>query len=253
MAQNPGWKPPISIVIPVLGEEENIARLIAHLRHIDRGENCEIIVVDGDIKGSTLAAIDDPRVVTMTSPRGRSRQMNAGAARARAECILFLHADTFLPADAISLIAETMRDRRFVGGAFRLEFTSDRWHYRVMSWVVTARARLFCRPFGDQGIFCDTAYFHSIGGFADIELMEDVEFSRRVHRLGQRLRILPASVRTSPRRLEAEGVLRRAATNWMLLVLYGVGVDPNKLTRWYRYSAPSEPAAAQSEARRYVD
>jgi len=234
-------KPDISVVIPVWGEAANIGPLISHLRRIDGGGNCEIIVVDGDRDGGTISAISDPGVVTLTSPQGRSRQMNAGAARANGRGILFLHADTIPPDNAFELIAETLADPRFVGGAFRLFFDSDRVHYRVMSWFVTARSRLFRMPFGDQGIFCAAGYFRSVGGYADIPLLEDVEFSRRLRRLRGRLRILPAGVRTSCRRMEDEGVVRRVATNWLILVLYAIGVPPSRLARSYRY-APSSAA-----------
>jgi rSAM/selenodomain-associated transferase 2 len=225
--------PDISIVVPVLYEEDTVAGLLEHLRHIDAYERCEVIVVDGDPERGTIRSVTDDRIVTLTSPPWRSRQMNAGAAAARGRVLVFLHADTFLPRDAFSHIEEALRDGRCDGGAFRLGFDSDRPIYRFMSRFVTLRSKWNHLPYGDQAIFVRRRLFERLGGYREIPIMEDVEFVRRVRRSGARLKILGSTVRTSCRRMEAEGVAKRALQNWMMTVLYALGVKPEKLVRFY--------------------
>jgi len=226
-------RPEISIVVPVLYEQDTIAGLLEQLRGIDAEETCEVIVVDGDPEGGTIRRIEDGRVVTMTSQPWRSRQMNAGAAAARGRTLVFLHADTFLPDNALAEINSVLSDDRFVGGAFRLKFDSNRFVYRFMSAFVTLRSRWNRLPYGDQAIFVRREFFERIGGYREIPIMEDVEFVRRTRRCGGRLKILDSTVQTSCRRMEAEGVAKRSLKNWMMTILYSLGVSPEKLVRFY--------------------
>jgi len=225
--------PDLSIVVPVLYEEETIAGLIDHIRGIDTDKRCEVIVVDGDPRGGTIGRIDDERVVTMISPRWRSRQMNAGAAAARGAVLIFLHADTRLPHSSLTDIDRVLQDDRYVGGAFRLEFDSDRFVYRLMSGFVTVRSRWNRLPYGDQALFFRRDFFARLGGYSEIPVMEDVDIVRRVRRGGGRLKILDSTVRTSCRRMEAEGIARRVLQNWMMTILYNLGASPEKLVKYY--------------------
>lgn len=225
--------PDFSIVVPVLYEEDAITGLLAHLQDIGAGRRGEVIVVDGDPRGGTIGRVRDDRVVAMTSPPWRSRQMNAGAAAARGHTLIFLHVDTLLPRDALAAIDRVSSDDRYVGGAFCLRFDSDRFIYRVMSRVVTLRSRYNRMPYGDQCIFLRRRYFERIGGYREMPIMEDVEIVRRIRRAGGQLKILDSAVRTSCRRMEAEGVARRVAINCMLMTLYNLGVSPERLARFY--------------------
>ena len=225
--------PELSIVVPVLYEEDTITGLLEHISGLDGCEHSEVIVVDGDPEGGTIGRIEDDRVFKMTSRRWRSRQMNAGASAARGHTILFLHADSRLPPGALDDIDRVVRDDRYVGGAFRLTFDSDRNIYRFISRFVTLRSRWNRLPYGDQAFFIRRQYFERIGGFREIPVMEDVEIVRRIRRSGGRLKILDSAVRTSCRRLESEGIARRVLQNWMMTVLYNVGVPPEKLVRFY--------------------
>jgi rSAM/selenodomain-associated transferase 2 len=226
-------KPEFSIVVPVLYEQDTVAGLLEQLRGIDGDDSCEVIVVDGDPEGGTIRQIDDERVVTMTSLPWRSRQMNAGAAAARGDVLIFLHADTLLPRNALSGIDRALQDDRYAGGAFRLKFASNRTIYRLMSGFVTVRSRWNRLPYGDQSIFVRREIFERIGGYREIPIMEDVEFVRRIRRTGGRLKILDSHVRTSCRRMEAEGIAKRVLQNWMITVLYNLGVAPEKLVKFY--------------------
>ncbi len=245
----------ISIVIPVLNEQDRICASIAGIRRLDGGGDCEIIVVDGDDNGATLAAIEDDGVIKVTADRGRSRQMNAGAALAHGDVIVFLHADTVLPDTAFSDIAAALHDPSLVGGAFAHRFDSRRFIYRLMSAAISIATRLSRLPYGDQGVFIRRNYFEAIGGFAPIEIMEDQELARRIRRRGGRMRVLKSRAHTSCRRLEEEGIVRRVLKNWFMTALYAAGISPQRLIRFYRphgdSGTPDEPRrASESLARR---
>jgi len=225
--------PLISIVIPVLNESASIQALVRHLRALPGGNGAEVIVVDGDPAGSTLAALDDGPVVQLTAPRGRGLQMNAGAAVARGEVLLFLHADCRLPDTALDDIRTLLSRPGVAAGAFRLSFDNPGMVYRAMSWVVSVKTRLGRSPYGDQGIFLRKAYFDEIGGFAPVRIMEDVELTRRIRRRGDRLVLSESTIVTSARRMESEGLARRVAKNGWMLTLFSLGVPPAKLERFY--------------------
>jgi rSAM/selenodomain-associated transferase 2 len=225
-------KPDFSIVVPVLYERDTIAEFLHDLRGIHGYERCELIVVDGEPGGGTIRGIPDDGVVTVTSPPGRARQMNAGAAVARGDTLVFLHADTRLPDGALAEIDRTLAGAD--AGAFRLTFDSNRFIYRVMAGFVTIRSCWNRLPYGDQALFVRRRFFEQLGGYSDIPIMEDVDIVRRIRRSGGRLKIIHSPVRTSCRRLEEEGIFRRVMLNWMMTVLYNLGVSPHKLVRYYR-------------------
>ncbi len=226
--------PELSVIIPVLDEAGIINRTITRLRQTDPRLNIEIIVVDGDPRGTTIPAIEDGTVRTTTAPRGRAVQMNCGAALATGDILLFLHADTALPPRAFSLILAAMNDSRIVAGAFDLGFEADRSLFRIAEGYVFLRARLTRVPFGDQAIFIRKDYFNRIGGFGPIPIMEDVELMKRIRKRGDRICIIPVKVRTSARRYVREGIVYGMLRNWLLRILYALGVPPERLVKWYR-------------------
>lgn len=223
----------LSIVIPVYREADRINQVIDHLRRLDRGGQCEIIVVDGDPGCGTLGVVRDEQVIALGSNKGRARQMNAGAALARGDTLLFLHADTYLPAGGIELVAEAMADSRYVAGAFGFSFDSTSRTLRFLSSVVSIHSRLTRAPLGDHAIFVRRQYFARIGGYSDIPILEDLELMRRIKRRGDQVKILGARVRTSTRRLEQEGTLYCLARNLSLVCLYSMGASPERLKRYY--------------------
>jgi rSAM/selenodomain-associated transferase 2 len=224
----------ISVVVPVLNEAANINRLIGHLRALPSDREPEIIVVDGDPGRGTLEAIEHRRVVTAVAGPGRAVQMNAGAALASGDILLFLHADTFLPGNAFELISASLRDSRYVGGAFDLGILTERRIFRITERYAACRTRLTRVPFGDQGIFLRRAYFEQFGGYREVPIMEDVELMTRIRKRGDAIRIIPAKVMTSARRWEREGVVYVTVRNWALQLLYTLGVPPERLAKWYR-------------------
>ncbi len=237
----------ISVIMPVLNEGERIQKTLDHLAEIAGQISYEVIVVDGDRAGSTLQYLPSDRPVRgITAARGRGPQMNAGAAIARGEILLFLHADTQLPTTAFTQITTTLKQaptvgahRRapfsedLVGGAFDLSIASSRWTLRTIARVASVRSRLTRLPYGDQAIFIRRSAFVALGGYPEIPIMEDVALMRSIRRRGWRIRILPDRVLTSARRWEREGVWRCTLRNWTMLLAYFAGVSPWTLLAWY--------------------
>jgi rSAM/selenodomain-associated transferase 2/rSAM/selenodomain-associated transferase 1 len=222
-----------SVIIPVLHEAVNINRVIRHLRKIDKGRSCEIIVVDGGPRMDTLEVVEDAGAVKLSAGKGRARQMNKGAARAKGDVLVFLHADTLLPENAFRKIGEVMSSGRYKGGAFDLSIDSDRPFMRFVTWSAGLRSRITRVPYGDQAIFIRKDYFDEIGGYKDIPLMEDVELMKRVRRRGGRIHILKERALTSARKYISEGIYFSAARNHALRILYALGVKPETLAKIY--------------------
>jgi len=231
---NRAMAPSVSVIIPVLRETQLLDSLIDHLLQIADGVPVEMIIVDGSPDGESIKAISREGVTLLAAPAGRARQMNAGAAAAKGDSLLFLHADTRLPPGAFRRIVETLSKGDCVAGAFDLRYSSERLSMRLIARVACLRSRLTRIPYGDQAQFFRRDYFEKIGGFADIPLMEDVEIMRRIKDRGDRISILPEAVATSARRHEKEGVVYCTLRNWTIVTLYFLGMSPGRLVRFYK-------------------
>lgn len=238
--------PRFSIVIPALNEAARIAATVADCLAL-RPEP-EVIVADAASEDGTarLAARAGARVVR-AAQRGRSPQMNAGAARARGEWLVFLHADTRIPAAAWAALVAVAEAGGADFGAFRRRWSPPSRLLDAGSWLAAWRGRLAGVFLGDQAIFVRRALFERAGGYAPILLFEDVELCRRLRRLG-RGRLIEAEVITSRRRFEAEGDLRRWARNVLLWLRYWLGADPDRLARLYYPGYYDAPAPAEFPA-----
>lgn len=228
-----------SIITPVLNESNGIREFLNHVREQAGGIPVEIIVVDGDTGGSTIREIEDGGITSMTAPCGRGAQMNAGAARASGAILLFLHADTHLPHGAFEAISEVLEDENIVGGAFDLSIGSDRHLLHLAARCASLKHRLTRVPYGDQAIFLRADFFHSIGGYLEIPLFEDVELMKRIRRLKKHIAILPNRVTTSPRKWESDGVCFTIIRNMVLQALFMAGVSPALLVKLYYRRAVS--------------
>lgn len=230
----------VAVVIPVWRDSERLPPLLKRLASMpgltEVAVACTRIEADA-VRGAIGRA---PNVRIATARRGRAVQMNAGARITTAEWLLFLHADsTPHPAALDDILAIT--DPNVAGGSFRLALDAAGWQPRLIEAVVRARVRLFDLPYGDQGLFVHRRAFDALAGFADLPLMEDVDFVRRLRRLG-RLRHLPRPMLTSARRWERNGWTRRTLANWRLMTQYLLGASPAALAR--RYTGRHDAAVA---------
>ncbi|MBI2156227.1 MAG: glycosyltransferase family 2 protein, partial [Candidatus Rokubacteria bacterium] len=191
--------PGVSIVIPARNDADALGRTLDHLGRLPGVERCEVIVAaSGDPEGTVRAVAGRARLLR---PGGSTRAtlMNAGAAVARGEVLLFLHADSFPPADALALIARALEDPRAVGGAFEHLFAEPGWSLRAITGINRIRYRLTHNWYGDQGIFVRAAVFRALGGYHDLGVLEDLEFSQRLKRRGRSV-LVPVPLSTSGRR-----------------------------------------------------
>ncbi|MFW5972791.1 MAG: TIGR04283 family arsenosugar biosynthesis glycosyltransferase [Bacteroidota bacterium] len=219
----------ISVVIPALNEASCIERT---LRAIPLDESpVEMIVVDGgSTDGTPEIAARLARVIR--GDRGRARQMNAGAAEARGDILLFLHADTLLPDGALAAIRNALDDPSVEAGAFRLRFDERTPMLRLYSLCTSLPTSRLC--FGDRGLFVRRSAFEAVGGFPDIPIFEDAEIVRLLHRRGG-FRLLKPAVITSARRFIGNGTIRQQLLNIALVLYFLGGGDPSRATRFYRY------------------
>ena len=220
----------LSVVIPTLDEA---ARIGARLAEPATRAADEVIVADGGSRDATVDIARRAGVRVVAAARGRGRQMNAGAAVARGDVLLFLHADAALPDDARAWIEQALADPGVVGGAFRLHTIADvgrNWLGPLLR-IADIRSHVTRVPYGDQALFVRRAVFEEVGGYPDEPLMEDVALARRLWRVG-RLVTVPAYVRVSGRRILRHPVTGTLAM-WTFPMLYRLGVPPRVLAWLY--------------------
>jgi len=221
----------LSIILPALDEA---ARIVAHLKALqplrDRGH--EVIVVDGGSRDGTADLARPLADRVLPAPRGRALQMNAGAAEARGDVLLFLHADTLLPEGADAAVFEALQGRDQVWGRFDVRIEGRHPLLRVVAFMMNLRSRLTGIATGDQALFVTRAAFAQAGGFPAIVLMEDIALCNALKRIG-RPACLRARVTTSGRRWEKHGVARTILQMWRLRLAYFLGAEPARLARDY--------------------
>ncbi len=224
----------ISIIIPVFNETEIINQSLMHLNKIINANICEVIVVDGNLSGSTVQSITLNNIRKISSPQGRGVQMNAGAEYASGNVLLFLHADTLLPLNAIDHVISVCNNPDIAGGAFDLGIDSSRFLFRITEQYALLRSRMTKIPYGDQAIFLKKEIFNRMGGFKNIPIMEDIDLMRRIKHCGYKIEFITEQIRTSPRRWENEGILFCTIRNILLSTLFYIGVSPKTLKKWYK-------------------
>lgn len=220
----------ISVIIPVLNEA---AVIQATLRSIPHSEDTEVIVVDGGSHDASARIAEQFGACVLHATPGRAHQMNVGAAAAHGEVLVFLHADTRLPADFAAMIHKTLRRPGVIAGALRLGIDSPQWSLRIVEALANFRSAWLGAPYGDQALFLRRHHFRASAGFSNLPIVEDFELVRRLKRWG-RIALAPAAVLTSARRWEQLGVLRTTLLNQAIILAYLFGVSPDRLARWYR-------------------
>lgn len=217
----------ISVVIPTLNEAGNLPSVIAATRTCG---DAEIVVADGGSEDDTWRAAGEADVRIATG-RGRAPQMNAGAAAASGDVLLFLHADCRLHPRAFALVERIVR-RGFLGGCFPMQIEAEGWGYRWIENSVNFRTRLWFWAYGDQGLFVTRSAFERLGGYPPVKLMEDHLFAGRLRRT-RRWAIANAPIQVSARRWERYGPFRQTLRNTTLITLQRLGVHPDRLAAYY--------------------
>lgn len=220
----------LSVIVPMLNEAPAIARTLEAIRA--GAPEAEIIVVDG---GSTDTSVDAARPrcnLVVQAPRGRALQMNAGAARASGHALVFVHADTMVPATFARDIEVALADPEIVGGRFDVQLDDNHPLCVLIGTLISIRSRISRTGTGDQAIFARKTTFEALGGFPDIPICEDLDFARRLKRAG-RVACLRGEVITSARRWKKGGIIRTVLRMWTIRSLYLAGVAPARLARRY--------------------
>lgn len=226
----------LSIIIPVLNEAANLPGMLAHLEPLRAG-GAEVIVADGGSGDGSPQLASRAGVRLVATGRGRARQMNAGAAAASGDILLFLHADTTLPVLAGQAIEAAIRGggraTERAWGRFDVRIDGRPFMLRVIATLMNWRSRLTGIATGDQAMFVTRRAFEAAGGFPEQPLMEDIELSKRLRALSRPI-CLAERVTTSGRRWEANGVWQTIWLMWRLRWAYWRGVDAAELARLYR-------------------
>ena len=220
----------VSIIVPIFNEGEGIKAFLQPLQAY-RAVGHQVIVVDGGSRDESVALATPLADKVFLSPPGRALQMNAGVEVADGELLLFLHADTVLPENALLLLSRAIAE--YDWGRFDVRLSGSHRLLRVIEWMMNWRSRLTGVATGDQAIFIRRELFIAVGGFPSQPLMEDVAMSKLLRKHG-RPACIDTPLMTSSRRWEQRGVVRTILLMWRLRLLYWLGVDATKLARMYR-------------------
>jgi rSAM/selenodomain-associated transferase 2 len=221
----------LSIIIPTLNEADTISETLSTLQR-QRNNDIELIVADGGSADRTVALARTCANIVVTSAPGRARQMNHGAAVARGDVLLFLHADTHLPDKFVDAIDHGLAEGGHHWGYFDISLSGHQPSFRVIETLINVRTGITGIAGGDQALFVYREVFEKIGGFPDIRLMEDIALSRRLRRLSRPARIRQRAT-TSSRRWQEHGITRTIVLMWYLRLAYYCGADPDRLWRHY--------------------
>jgi rSAM/selenodomain-associated transferase 2 len=221
----------ISIIMPVYNESSVLRDT---LRKLVLTEHEELIIVDGGSSDNTLSIARDFTDKVFSTKTGRASVMNFGAHKATGEILLFLHADCVLPENAFDIIRNTLRDGSVSAAAFELSIGSTLFRFRIIESAANMRAKITRLIYGDQGMFLKKDLFTRIGGFADIPLMEDIEISKRLRKIGDIAFVKPP-IQASPRRWLDEGLVYTTFRDWTIAFLFTFcNVSPHTLIKHYR-------------------
>lgn len=218
----------VSIIIPTLREGDNPARLARIFGGAD-GVELVFALAEGDCD---TRIPDVSYIKTVTTSKGRARQMNAGARSSSGDILLFLHADTLITPESLDNVRKALSRSGVTGGAYRLKIASPKLSFKIISAGANLRSRFLGMPYGDQAIFVKREVFESVGGYEDIPIMEDVRFVETLKKRGKVV-LIKDYAETSPRRWKKEGGVRATARNITLISLYKLGVNPKRLAGWY--------------------
>ena len=221
----------VSIIIPVLNEEQSIQQTLPSLQQY-RQQGHEIIIVDGGSVDTTVAQAEHLCDKVIVSHPGRALQMNNGAKQAKRDVLLFLHADTLLPDNAVDLLLSNLESSGKVWGRFDVRLSSRHPLLYIVAWLMNLRSRLSGIATGDQAIFVRRQVFKTLEGFPEVALMEDIQLSNKLLSISRPV-CLRQKVTTSSRRWEQNGIIRTILLMWYLRLAHYMGKSPKELARLY--------------------
>jgi rSAM/selenodomain-associated transferase 2 len=219
----------ISVIIPILNEAKILEKTLSRLQ--PELKNHELIIVDGGSTDSSISIAEKYGKV-IKSERGRAKQLNAGAAAATGEILVFLHADVWLEPGAFAAV-ETALSSGYVGGGFLQKIDGKNILYRIIEITADMRGKYLKVFYGDSGIFVKRSDFEHIGGFPEVLIMEEMGFSKALRGLGKTKMVKPR-IHISARRWETNGIVRTTAINWFITLLYFLGFSLERLAKLYR-------------------
>ena len=220
----------ISVIIPILNEAKILEKTLSQLQ--SELEAHELIVVDGgSTDGSVHIAEKYGKVIV--SELGRAKQLNTGAASATGDILIFLHADIWLESGALAAAAIAISSG-YVGGGFQQKIDGTHFLYRAIETTGNVRGKYLKIFYGDSGIFLKRTDFEKIGGFPEVPILEEMEFSKKLRRLGKTTLVTP-HIHISARRWETKGIVRTTLNNWLITLLYFLKFSPVQLAKLYRH------------------
>ena len=238
----------VSVVIPALNEARHLEDVLLVLRD---AKNVETIVVDGGSRDQTVEIAEQHGCRLLRCSPGRARQMNAGAEAATGSILVFLHADTRLPAGFDTAVRTILQESSVLAGGFRLGIDAPGLLFRILEWTANLRASWLGMPYGDQALFLRKETFAGLGGFSELPIMEDFEFVKRLRRLGS-IRIVPLPAITSARRWQELGIWRTTWINQKIVLGYYFGVSPQRLAHW-RHDDRMRPPCERAKQAHSID
>jgi len=220
----------IGVIVPVLNERAGLPALIKRIAAMPADE---VVIVDGGSTDGSCLILDASALRWITAPSGRAAQMNAGAMLSESDILLFIHSDTEIGACCFPAIKAAMQDGATVGGRFDVKLSGSHPAFRMIERLINLRSRLSGISTGDQCLFVRRSVFERMAGFPLQPLMEDIEFSKQLKRLG-RIACLHQRVTTSSRRWQQHGIVKTVLLMWRLRLLYWLGVPAERLAAAYR-------------------
>jgi glycosyltransferase involved in cell wall biosynthesis len=240
--------PRLSIIIPARTDHAALARTLDYLLGLPGVAATEIIVAASGDRQAVQQAVRGRARLLWPDGSTRAALMNAGADASRGDIFFFLHADSFPPANAVELIALALSDAGTVGGAFEHLFAEPVWSLRAITWINRIRYRLTRNYYGDQGIFVRASTFRDLGGYGDLAILEDLDFSQRLKRAG-RSALIRVPLLTSGRRFLARGPWRTFFFIVWLLLLHTLRLDTQRYAERWRGPADLPPGSPWPRAR----
>ncbi len=220
----------ISIIIPTFNEAQCLSETLAQIQQLSPHQ---VIVSDGGSNDNTVEIANKFTEYVIKGPSGRAPQMNAGAQIATGDIFLFLHADSRIEPASYNKMLHSMKDPEKIGGAFSLFIDSEKWSLKLITRLANIRSKYLGMAYGDQAFFVKSTIFHQMNGFVELPICEDIDFFKRLRKLGSVV-LLKEKALTSPRRWTKEGIWFTTLRNILIATLFKLGFPPRILTKWYQ-------------------